>query len=56
MFHLEPIPISLKVIVDWVGIRKRELADRMGEDRLAKVTKECHPQGVRSRGTPKKDG
>ena len=26
----------------------------MGEDRLAKVAKECRPQSVRSRGRPKK--
>ena len=28
--------------------------DRMGENRLAKVAKECGPQGVRSRGRSKK--
>ena len=56
--HLRQIS-GITDIVDWVGIRKREWAahvDRMGEDRLAKVAKECppSPQGVRSRRRSKK--
>ena len=56
--HLRQIS-GIPDIVDWVGTRKIEWAayvDRMGEDRLAKVAKECRPQGVRSRERQKIDG
>ena len=51
--------IDISDIVVWVGIKSREWTshvDRIGEDKLAKISKECRPQGVISRGRPKKEG
>ena len=54
--HLRQIS-GLQDIVGWVHVRRRCWAahvDRMQDDRLPKILSKNRPEGVRSRGTPKK--
>jgi stage III sporulation protein SpoIIIAA len=48
---------GIQDIVKWVNVRRREWdvhLNRMEDNRLAKITRDNRPQGVRSRGRPKK--
>jgi hypothetical protein len=44
-------------IINWANVRTKEWdahVERMEDNHLAKIAKENHPRGVRSRGRPKK--
>jgi hypothetical protein len=44
-------------IIEWTEVRRREWdahVGRMEDNRLAKIARDSRPQGVRSRGKPKK--
>jgi stage III sporulation protein SpoIIIAA len=48
---------GIKDIVKWVNVRRREWdvhVNRMEDNRLARIARDNRPQGVRSRGRPKK--
>ena len=48
---------GIRDIIKWANVRRREgfdHVDRMEENRLAKTVRDNRPQGVRSRGKPKK--
>ena len=50
-------PSGIQDIIKWANVRRREWddhVDRMEENRLAKIVRDNRPQGVRSRGRPKK--
>ena len=54
--HLRELS-GIQDIVDWIDVRRKgrgKHAERMTDDRLAKIVKEIRPQGTRSRGRPKK--
>jgi hypothetical protein len=48
---------GIQDIIEWNEVRRREWdahVGRMEDNRLAKIARESRPQGVRSRGRPKK--
>jgi hypothetical protein len=48
---------GIQDIVKWTSVRRREWdahVNRMEDNRLAKIARDNRPQGVRSRGRPKK--
>ena len=48
---------GIRDIIKWANVRRGEWGDhvdRKGENRLAKTVRDNRPQGVRSRGRPKK--
>ena len=54
--HLRDLS-GIQDIIKWTEVRRREWdahVGRMEDNRLAKVARDSRPQGVRSRGRPKK--
>jgi hypothetical protein len=48
---------GIQDIIKWIKVRRREWdahVERMEDNRLAKIARDSRPQGVRSRGRPKK--
>ena len=48
---------GIQDIIQWTNVRRREWdahVERMEDNRLAKIARDNRPQGVRSRGRPKK--
>ena len=48
---------GIQDIIQWTNVRRREWGahvERMEDNRLAKIARDNRPQGVRSRGRPKK--
>jgi hypothetical protein len=48
---------DMQDIIEWTEVRRRGWdahVGRMEDNRLAKIARDSHPQGVRSRGRPKK--
>ena len=48
---------GIQDIIQWTNVRRREWdahVERMEDNRLAKIARDNRPQGVRSRGKPKK--
>jgi hypothetical protein len=55
-YHLRHLS-GIQDIIKWTKVRRREWdahVDRMEDNRLAKIARDSRPQGVRSRGRPKK--
>jgi len=44
---------GIQDIIKWTNVRRKEW-ERMEDNRLAKIARDNRPQGVRSRGRPKK--